>query len=100
MSAAGRPTGGKPLAAGSDWLPIGRRERLMTILWPSFVMAGVLETLVFVVVDPSTLAWFDGPALGWPRQAVYTVTFFIFWAAITAAGAMTAFLNRCPARGA
>jgi len=72
--------------------PMGRRERALVVLWPAFVMAGVLETLVFVVVDPATLAWFGGPALEWSRQAVYTVTFLIFWGAITAASALTASL--------
>jgi hypothetical protein len=65
----------------------------MTILWPSFLMAGVLEALVFVVVDPGELRWFGGPALDWPVQAVYSVTFLIFWAMISTAGAMTALLN-------
>lgn len=72
--------------------PLRRRERALVVLWPAFVMAGVLETLVFVVVDPTTLAWFGGATLDWPRQAVYTVTFFMFWAAITLASALTASL--------
>ena len=32
-------------------------QRALNILWPAFVMAGVLETLVFVVVDPLELHW-------------------------------------------
>lgn len=65
----------------------------MTILWPAFLMAGVLEVLVFAVVDPGELHWFGGPAIEWPRQAVYTVTFLIFWGVITTAGALTALLS-------
>jgi hypothetical protein len=65
----------------------------MTILWPAFLMAGVLEILVFAVVDPGELHWFGGPAIGWPIQAVYTVTFLIFWGVIATAGAMTALLT-------
>jgi len=34
----------------------------MTILWPAFLMAGVLEVLVFAVVDPGELHWFGGAA--------------------------------------
>ena len=41
---------------------------------------GVLEMLVFVVVDPGDLHWFGGAALELvDAQAVYTVTFLIFW---------------------
>ena len=67
-------------------------KRAMTILWPAFLMAGVLEMLVFAVVDPGELHWFGGPVIGWPAQAVYTVTFLIFWGAIATAGALTALL--------
>jgi len=69
------------------------KKMAMTIVWPAFLMAGVLEALVFVVVDPAELHWFGGPALDWPVQAVYTVTFLIFWAVISTAGAMTALLS-------
>ena len=79
-------------AAGSGGVTPGKKL-VMTVVWPAFLMAGVLEVLVFVVVDPADLRWFGGPALGWPTQAVYTVTFLIFWAVIATAGAMTALLQ-------
>ncbi|MCW5663947.1 MAG: hypothetical protein KIT35_08935 [Piscinibacter sp.] len=56
-------------------------------------MAGVLEMLVFVVVDPSELRWFGGEAVQLSRQGVYTVTFLIFWAVISLSGALTALLG-------
>ena len=68
------------------------KRKAMTIAWPAFLMAGVLEALVFVVVDPLELHWFDGPALGWSAKAVYTVTFLIFWAVMCVSGAITAWL--------
>ena len=36
------------------------RMHLMAILWPSFLMAGVLEMLVFALVDPAGLRWMGG----------------------------------------
>ncbi len=69
------------------------KQRALTILWPAFLMAGVLEMLVFVVVDPGDLHWFGGEALNWSTQAVYTVTFLIFWGVISIAGALTALLH-------
>lgn len=70
--------------------------RALTILWPAFLMAGVLEMLVFAVVDPGDLHWFGGAALDWSNQAVYTVTFLIFWGIISTAGALTALLEASP----
>jgi hypothetical protein len=72
------------------------KQRALTILWPAFLMAGVLEMLVFVVVDPGDLHWFGGEALNWSREAVYTVTFLIFWGVISIAGALTALLAASP----
>jgi hypothetical protein len=68
------------------------KHRALRILWPAFMAAGVLEMLVFAVVDPNDLHWFGGPALGWSAQAVYTVTFLIFWVAVATAGAVSALL--------
>ena len=67
--------------------------RVLTILWPAFVMAGVLEALVFVVVDPRSLSWWGTEPLDWSRSAVYTVTFFIFWGVIATASAITQVLH-------
>ena len=72
------------------------KQRALTILWPAFLMAGVLEMLVFVVVDPADLHWFGGASLDWSNQAVYTVTFLIFWGVIATAGALTALLEASP----
>ena len=68
-------------------------RRTMQILWPAFVAAGVLEMLVFAVIDPAELRWFGGAPIGWSAQAVYTVTFLMFWGAIATAGAVSASLS-------
>ena len=67
-------------------------RRTMQILWPAFAAAGVLEMLVFAVVDPTGLQWFGGEPLEWSRNAVYTVTFFIFWGVIASSSAITQWL--------
>ena len=67
--------------------------RALLVLWPAFLMAGVLEVLVFVVVDPTGLHWFGVAPLNWPVQGVYSVTFFIFWGVIAAASALTQWLQ-------
>lgn len=73
------------------------KQRALQILWPAFLMAGVLEMLLFAVVDPGDLQWFGGPPIDWPRQAIYTVTFLIFWGVMSISGALTALLTRSDA---
>ena len=66
-------------------------HRAMTILWPSFAMAGVLEGLVFSLVDPSELHFGHFPIDASP-QAVYTLAFMAFWGVIATSGAVTTLL--------
>jgi hypothetical protein len=33
------------------------QQRLMWVMWPAFLMAGVLEMLVFALVDPLDIHW-------------------------------------------
>ncbi len=77
-------------------------QRMMWIAWPAFLVAGVLEMLVFAMVDPADLHWFGQP-LELSRQAIYTLGFFAFWLITMASSALTTLLslspfevNRCP----
>jgi hypothetical protein len=63
----------------------------MGIAWPAFLLAAVLEMVVFAMVDPGDLHWFGEP-LAWSRQAVYTLAFFVFWAVTAVSSALTALL--------
>lgn len=77
-------------------------QRWMWIAWPAFLVAAVLEMIVFAFVDPSELHW-SGHSLDLSREAVYTITFFLFWGGTMASSALTTLLsmspfevNRCP----
>lgn len=77
-------------------------QKWMWISWPAFLMAGVLEMLVFALVDPQDLHWFGHP-LAMSREAIYTIAFFVFWFVNMASSALTTLLaispfalNRCP----
>lgn len=77
-------------------------QRLMWIVWPAFLVACVLEVLVFAMVDPQDLHWFGRP-IALSSQGVYTVAFFVFWGiSMVSSGlatllAMSPFeVNRCP----
>lgn len=69
------------------------KPRAFAILWPAFLMAGVLEMMVFAVVDPHELRWFGGSLIGASPLTIYSVTFLMFWAAVAAAGALTRLLT-------
>jgi len=69
-------------------------RRVATIAWPAFLGAGALEMAVFAFVDPATLTLPGGEALGLSATAVYSLAFFVFWAAATAACALTLLLAR------
>jgi hypothetical protein len=77
-------------------------HRMMWIAWPAFMVACILEILVFAMVDPQDLHWF-GQSLEVSRQCVYTVAFFVFWGVSMVASSLTTLLaispfevNRCP----
>jgi hypothetical protein len=72
----------------------------MVVIWPAFLAACILEALVFALVDPLELTWGHGP-LGWSRQAVYTLAFFVFWAVVALAALLALWLARgaAPAAG-
>lgn len=70
-------------------------QRMMWIAWPAFLLAGVLEMIVFALVDPQSLHWFGQP-LAWSREAVYTLAFFVFWALTMASSALTTLLAMSP----
>lgn len=66
-------------------------QKLMWIAWPAFLVAGVLEMLVFAVVDPQDLQWFGQP-LALPPLGIYTLAFFVFWGITMLSSALTALL--------
>ena len=66
-------------------------QRLMWIAWPAFLMAGVLEALVFAFIDPQDLHWFGQP-ITLSREGVYTIAFFVFWIVTMVSSAMTTLL--------
>ena len=68
------------------------KQRALTILWPAFVMAGVLEVLVFAQVDPGELHGLGESGAAWSSQAIYSLAFFAFWLVIAAASAISLWL--------
>mgnify|MGYP000154923461 CR=1 FL=1 len=79
-----------------------RAQRLMWIVWPAFLVAGLIELVVFGMFDPEDMHWF-GQQLTLSRQGVYTLSFFVFWVLTMVSSSLTTLLsmspfevNRCP----
>lgn len=68
----------------------------MAVAWASFLAAGVLEALVFAVVDPAELRWFGAAPVQLSAQAVYTVSFLIFWAVVALGSSLALLLVNLP----
>ena len=72
-----------------------RMQKMMWIAWPAFLVAGILEMLVFAMVDPRDLHWFGQP-VELSRQGVYTVAFFVFWGITMLSSGLTTLLSMSP----
>lgn len=66
-------------------------RRLMWVIWPAFLVAGIAEIIFFSVFDPFDLHFF-GNSLEMSRQGIYTMGFFGFWGLGVASSALTMFL--------
>ncbi len=54
-------------------------QKVVAVLWPSFLTAGMTTVLVFTFFDPlEVFSCVGGPELS--RLGAYTVGFFFFWA--------------------
>ena len=73
-----------------------RARRVACLLWPAFLMAGVLQVLVFAHVAPDSLHSLSGGALMLSPMAVQSLAFLAFWALIAAAAAMTRWMDQQP----
>ncbi|MBI5611934.1 MAG: hypothetical protein HY942_02530 [Gammaproteobacteria bacterium] len=68
-------------------------QKIIAILWPSFLMAGVATVLFFTAFDPALIlahtAFADVPRLG-----AYTVGFFLFWLLTASSCLLTCYFQR------
>ena len=60
----------------TDWIPVP--QRIVAVLWLSFLSAGVATGIFFSAIDPYELGYcMDIPELS--RTAAYSIGFFFFW---------------------
>lgn len=70
---------------------MNKRLLLLTI-WPAFLVAGVLEMLVFSAAHPEDLKGFGGVLAEMSPLGVYTLSFFAFWIIVACGSALTLML--------
>jgi hypothetical protein len=75
----------------------GYMHRLLWILWPAFLVAGVGTAVFFTVFDPVELRFFGDTVEGTSRTAVYSAGFFLLWALAAGSSALTCYLQRTSA---
>ena len=68
-------------------------KRWTLIVWPTFLAAGLLEILVFSMLDPGEVHW-PGSSVQPSRQSVYTIAFFCFWLIVAACSCLVLWLAR------
>jgi len=68
-------------------------QKIISILWPSFVMAAFATIFFFTIFDPEELALVKG----WTelsRMAGYSIGFFLFWLLTSISCALTCFFRK------
>jgi len=68
-------------------------NRLHWILWPSFMVAALVEIAFFAIIAPQDL-YFLGKPVEFSPLATYTIGFFAFWAICACSSAATLFFQR------
>lgn len=74
---------------------IPRTQRIIAVLWLSFLMAGMATGIFFSTIDPLELKY----CVSFPevsRSGAYTIGFFLFWL-LTAASSLLAVFFTYPA---
>lgn len=66
--------------------------KVLLVLWPSFVVAGIAEGVFFTVIDPQELYLFGQP-VHFSKLATYSIGFLGFWVVCAASSLMTGLCN-------
>ena len=68
-------------------------QKVIAVLWPSFLTAGVATILFFAYFDPQLLMQVSGYG-EISRMAGYTIGFFLFWMLTSVTCVMTCYFQR------
>ncbi len=68
-------------------------QRIIAVLWPSFIMSGIATGIFFTVIDPFELMIIiEQPDIS--RMGAYSIGFFLFWLLTSSTCALTCYFQR------
>lgn len=68
-------------------------QRVIAVLWPSFITAGIATILFFTAFDPEHLLM-ETRYAGASRLAAYSIGFFLFWILTSVTCLLTCYFQR------
>jgi len=68
-------------------------QKVIAVLWPSFLTAGLATILFFTAFDPELILSVSGYG-DISRMAGYTIGFFLFWLLTSLSCALTCYFQR------
>ena len=74
-------------------MSVSKTQRIISVLWPSFLTAGLATALFFAAFDPQELLSQTRYAEA-SRLGVYTVGFFLFWLLTASSCMLTCYFAR------
>nr|ART37423.1 E141 [uncultured bacterium] len=66
-------------------------QNILSVLWPSFLVAGIAEGIFFTLIDPQELYLFGEP-VHFSSLTTYSIGFFCFWVICAASSMATCYL--------
>ena len=73
--------------------PIPLVQRIIAVMWPSFLTAGIATILFFTAFDPQVILAVSGYG-EISRLGGYTIGFFLFWLLTSVSCALTCYFQR------
>lgn len=68
-------------------------QKLIQVLWPSFLVAAVVEAVFFTVIDPQAL-YLLGEPVHYDPLKTYSIGFLAFWLICAASSLTTLYFQR------
>ena len=68
-------------------------QRIASILWPSFITAGIANSFFFTFFEPDALLYAAGYS-SMSNIAVYSIGFFMFWLLTSSSCVMTSYFMK------
>ncbi len=72
---------------------IPKAQRIIAVLWPSFITAGIATVLFFMAFDPEQLVA-SGLLPAVSRLGAYSIGFFLFWLLTASSCLLTCYFQR------